>query len=512
MVNKDVLFSPHHQSSGLARRTAKNSFYSLAGFLWPIFLLFFRIPYFIHKLGTEQYGIWVLLISTVGMMGFLNLGIGNTLVKFISEYHAKKDLYTVNNIVGNSFFIYSMISIAVVSVGFFVLPHFIGFIGIKEPYREVGGFVLRIAVFGFVINLLMMNALAIFQALQRYDVSSKVTMATNTIQTLAMITMLHLGLGLEGMVIAYVGGMTAGLMLTLILLKRFAPEISLRPSFNIETMRKIFGFSFYSFLMGVSGTIKANVGNILVGRFLGAEFVPYLSVPLQVSRQILGAIRSLTMVLFPVFSSLKEANEIEKIKKIFIDASKLVATLGFTIGATMFIFSQSILSIWISPEFAAIANLPFRILIVSFMFALTATIPYFFLMGSGHIKVTAAVQGLSMLLTLGLGIILVPIHGIVGISISYAIATMVLTIYVYYAAKILWLRNWSTQILRIYMRAIISLVLATILFFRLATVEVNTFLYLLLYVVLFAVTLLIFNIVLDKDLFWKCLKINRSLK
>jgi len=512
MENKTNTLFSHHQGSSLSTRTAKNLLYSIAGFVWPIFLLLFSIPYFIHKLGAEQYGIWVLLMSTVGMMGVLNFGIGDALVKFISEYNEKNDLCSVNYFVGNSFFIYLIISVIVVFLGLFALPYFVSFLGIKESYKEISSFVLRIAIFGFVFNMLLINALAIFRAIQRYDISSKVTMITNTIKTLSMITILYLGFGLKGMVIANVGGIIVGLLLTLILLTRVAPEINLRLSFNIEVMKKIFGFSFYSFLMGISNIIKANVGNILVGRYLGAEYVPYLSVPRQVSVKILEAVSSLATVFFPVFSSLNGANELDKIKSIFNDASKFIGILGLVIGATMFAFSYSFLKIWINPEFAAIANLPFRILIIGFTFASAAAVAYFYLLGSGHIKVAATVQALSMLLTLGLGLILTPVHGIIGISISYTVANLILTIYIYYSAKNIWFRNWFAQVLRIYICSTASSVLAAILITWFVQMKINTFLNLFLYAALFAMILIILNMSLDRHFLLNYLKIRSSLK
>lgn len=500
MENNTNTFSPHHRGSSLPKRIAENSFFSLASFVWPIFLLIISIPYFIHKLGAEQYGIWVLLISTVGMMGVLNLGIGDALVKFVSEYYAQKDLRAVNYFVGNSFLIYSMISTVVVFLGFFALPHCVVFLGVKQPYVETAVFILRIAIFGFVINMLTMNALAIFKAIQRYDISSKVTMLTNTIKTVAMITLLYLGFGLKGMVIANVGGITLGLILTVFLLKRYVPEVSLRVSFNIEVMRKIFGFSCYSFLMGLSNIIKANVGNILVGRFLGPEYVPYLSVTRQVSVKILEGVSSVATVLFPLFSSLNGVSQIVQIKSLFVHASKFITILGFTIGTTMFIFSNAILTIWISEEFAAAANLPFRLLTIGFTFASTAAIAYYFLMGTGHIKVVATVQTLSMLLTLALGLLLVPIYGVVGVSIAYTVANIIPNMYVYYAAKTLWFRDWPTQILRIYLRVTASSVLATTLVVWILPVEIDTFVYLFLYASLFAVLLIILNMSMDKHL------------
>jgi O-antigen/teichoic acid export membrane protein len=492
-----------YQSSKIAGRTIKNSLYSVASFIWPLLLLLFSVPYFIHKLGTEQYGLWVLIMSTIGTMGVLNLGISDALIKFVSEYHAKKDFVTLNRIIGNTFLIYSLISVVVILVGLFILPHFIGFIGIKESHRKLAVFVLRIAIFGFVINLFMTNALSILKAFQRYDIPSKIEMVTNTIKIIGMMALLYLGFSLKEMAFAYVTSMAVGLMLILAFLKRNMPEISLMPSFNSGTIKMIFGFSIYSFLMGISGIIKYNVGNILVGRFLGVGYVPYFSVPLQVSTQILGAMRSLTTVSFPLFSSLRGVNKADTVKNIFVDASKLITALGFGIGGTIFLFSHNILSIWINPEFAAIANNPFKIMIIGFIFALTASVPYFFLMGSGYIKITASIQGLSMFLVLVLGPILVSMYGIVGISVSYTIATMILAIYVYYATRILWPKYWLNQIIKIYIRATISLFLVSTLFLCIGTVEAKTFLHLLLYASLFALILLVVNILLDKGFYWK---------
>jgi O-antigen/teichoic acid export membrane protein len=47
---------------------------------------FILLPIFLKKLGTETYGIWMTIISTVGILGFLDLGIGATLINFISTH------------------------------------------------------------------------------------------------------------------------------------------------------------------------------------------------------------------------------------------------------------------------------------------------------------------------------------------------------------------------------------------------------------------------------------------
>jgi len=495
-------------SVDLKKRTLKNSLFSLLGFLWPLLLLFFSIPYFIYKLGNEKYGIWVLVMSTVGAMGVLNFGLGDTIIKFVSEYSAKKDVKMVNRIIGNSFFIYSIISAFAVVAGFFLLPTLTGFIGIKRQHSDLAIFIMRVAVVGFAINLFIMNALAIFKALQRYDLSSNLTIAITTMRIFGMMVLLYLGFGLKGMVFAYIGSLILGFILIYIFLRKNVPDIRIKLSFEIEIMRKIVGFSFYSFLINIASIIRHNAGNIIVGRYLGASYVPYFSVPFQISSQVLNSIGSLTTVLFPLFSSLKGENNMDKTKSVFVGASKLTAIVGFGIGTFLFLYSRTILNIWISPEFASVADLPFRILIISFLFALTAAVSYFFLMGSGRVKITALIQGLSTLLILFLGLILVPEKGIVGISIAYAVPTAALIIYVYFAAKNLWTGDWLGQVFRIYSRSVISLFLATVLFVNFGRAKISTIAHLSLFALLFGLILLFFNFLIDRDFFWKYIRTN----
>src|SRR5574341_1570717 len=182
---------------GLPTKTIKNSIYSFLGFVWPLILFFFSIPYFIHKLGMEGYGIWVLIISIIGTLGILNFGIGDALIKYVSEYHSKADTKTVNKVVGNSFLIYSFISAIILVVGIFGFQFFLSFFNIKENYKELVGFVFRVATLGFVINLFTYNALSILKGLQRYDISSKITIFSDSVKILGMVLMLYLGFGLD---------------------------------------------------------------------------------------------------------------------------------------------------------------------------------------------------------------------------------------------------------------------------------------------------------------------------
>lgn len=187
----------------LAKETFKNSIWNLCGFLWPLGLIFLSIPFFLNRLGAEQYGIWVLVRSTVGVFEVLNFGVGDALIKFISEYRGRNDWLMIERIVSNSFLIYMGVSVTVSLIGFLSAPFFIDFFDIKGIYRHTAILIFQIATIGFIVNLFLVNALSIFKGFQRYDLSTLTTLVTDTLRILGMMALVYWGFGIEGMVITY---------------------------------------------------------------------------------------------------------------------------------------------------------------------------------------------------------------------------------------------------------------------------------------------------------------------
>ncbi len=481
----------------LAGKTIKNSIWNLFSFLWPLGLVFLSIPFFISRLGMEEYGIWVLVGSTVGMFEVLNFGVGDAIIKFVSEYQGRNELYATQKIIANCLTLCIMISAAVIVTSLFILPYFTGFFKIKTVSKETINYVLMSAIIGFVLNLFMTNVFAVFKALQRFDVSSMLTMITDTFRIVGMMILVYMGFGLKGMVLAHVGGIAWGLLMGSMFLHKAIPQISMRPSLDLEIMKKIFGFSFFSFLIGISSAFRANIGNILIGRLLGSSSVPYFSVPFQISSKLLAGIASLTMVLFPVFSALKGREEIERIKSIFVNSSRLIITLGFAVGGTMFIFATDILGLWIDSKFALIVSTPFKILIVSFIFTLSATTSYYLLMGYGRIMFIATMQNLSTFLILILGILLVAQYGITGISLAYAVGNASLVIYIFYAVGMLWEKGRKGHIFRAFIPASISLFGGSVILSGFFTLKVTSLAQLIVYVVICVAGFLVLTAAID---------------
>jgi O-antigen/teichoic acid export membrane protein len=83
----------------------RNAKYNAIGFIFPVAVSLFTTPYIVHKLNTDIYGIYVLAISLMGMLSFLDLGFGQGIIKFVSHYEAKNDFKRINEIINTSLLI-----------------------------------------------------------------------------------------------------------------------------------------------------------------------------------------------------------------------------------------------------------------------------------------------------------------------------------------------------------------------------------------------------------------------
>src|SRR5258708_4183948 len=86
------------QKSGVGRRLLSNTLLNFGGQALILVLTFATAPFTVHHLGAEFFGIVALVQTVAGFAGFLNLGIGRALTKYISELYWKNEWNQINDL------------------------------------------------------------------------------------------------------------------------------------------------------------------------------------------------------------------------------------------------------------------------------------------------------------------------------------------------------------------------------------------------------------------------------
>ena len=56
-------------------------------------------PYIARKLGSERYGIWVLVFSLVEYLWFFDLGFNTSVTQFVAKYRARNEPDQINRVI-----------------------------------------------------------------------------------------------------------------------------------------------------------------------------------------------------------------------------------------------------------------------------------------------------------------------------------------------------------------------------------------------------------------------------
>ena len=116
------------------------------------------------------------------IMSFLDLGFGQGIVKFVSQYEAKGDFERINKIIGLSFLIYIWMGLLSCFLLFFLSSFlasdlFSDLFKVPKGQVQTATLASKIVAFGFLVNFVNGIFSNIPRALQRYDISVKIQTA-----------------------------------------------------------------------------------------------------------------------------------------------------------------------------------------------------------------------------------------------------------------------------------------------------------------------------------------------
>ncbi|HEX7260092.1 MAG TPA: flippase, partial [Candidatus Saccharimonadia bacterium] len=420
----------------LTKKTARNSSYSTIAFIWPILLAFFVTPFIVHALGTEQYGIYSLVIAFVGFFGFLDLGIAPSLVKYVSEYNARKDDNAINLLFNSALFLYLTIGIMaaflIAGFGRFYAPDVWKTSAENAPLLQT---VLYIAAIGFLINMVLTAFSALPSALQRFDITSKINLVVTTISTGLTVLLLLAGEGLVAIVALGIFTSLAALLVYHFINRRLLPALRLKPHIDRKMLKLVLVFGGYATIGTLASVILLQLDKFIIGATLGASAVAFYVIPGNLAVKIHGTISALTAIIFPLSSELFATGNLERLHSLYFRATRLVLTFITVAVTPMYVFAHPFLLHWIGVSFAQNSTLVMQLLLATYSILSLTAIPFFVLYGAGKPKMAALFSVISGVLNVALILILIPRFGINGAAFAYLLSVLPCILFVRYVEK-----------------------------------------------------------------------------
>jgi O-antigen/teichoic acid export membrane protein len=389
------------------------------------------LPFNLHHLGTEAYGLWMLTAGVTIHFSLLDLGYGGAMVKFIAQYRAHKDSRALNEIASTLFYLFAgfgaLAYLVVVGLAF-NLEHVFR---ITQAQAEIGKWILLIIGVNVAINFPFSVYGGVSSGFQRFDVNNLVAIVSNVLVAVVNIAVVLAGYGL----IALVAATSLVRFATYFIYRRNAyrifPALNIRPSFfRKDRLREVTGFSVYSSIIDWANKLNYELDEVVIGVFLGPAPVAVWAV----ADRIISGTQRLTnqgnAVLFPVVVDSEATQRIGRLQKVLLEGTRLSLATVLPIALVLIVLADPLIRAWIrKPEIMAAVPV-IQILALAVALRVGNATSTTLLKGAGHIRRVAFVNIGSGLVNLVLSALLIGPFGLVGVAVGTVIPVALSSIFI----------------------------------------------------------------------------------
>jgi O-antigen/teichoic acid export membrane protein len=389
------------------------------------------VPLTFRYLGPERYGLWMVMVSMIGAMGFADLGIGNGLVNTIAEAHGKDDHSLAREYVSSAFVMLSAITVLLAIAAVIAYPFlpWMRLFNVKSAAVAAEGSRAIIVLYAWFAISIPLGVVGHVQwGLQRGFVSQMVT----TVGGLAGLVMILVVIALHGSLVWLVFGSTIGSICSMsantwVL---FRSDPWLLPSwraFRLSAAKKILSLGLLFFVLQCAMVVAYTSDNIVIAQVMGAAAVAAYAVPQKLFGPVSQVFSMAINPLWPAYGEAIARGDVAWVKRTFRGSLKLA--LGITVPSCTLL---ALAGPWILRVFfGKTLHTPMSLLVVLAVWAVVSAVSVavsIMLNAASALKGQAIVATIASLSNLAASIALTRRYGVMGVCLGSIITQLVITI------------------------------------------------------------------------------------
>lgn len=404
-----------------------------AGVIFSYVLMFVEIcstmlftPFLIRTLGQAEYGIYHLILSVLSYFTLLDLGVGSSVIRYMSKYSAEKNKNAQRSFMGVTTIYYLIIAAVALLIGLVVRQNLSSIFetGLTVAEIELARKLFSIAICNTVVTLATSAFSNAIIAHEHFMVSKGTTIIMTIVKVLLSVVALKMGMSSMGVLAVHLitNCITRGIYVCYVLFK-----LKITPSFkNIQFsfLKEVASYSSFILLQLIASYINSMSDQILLGMFAkgSAVIIGIYSIGAQILQYFKTVGAHFTGVLMPGLVRLVDSKPTrETYEKEMIKIGRIVFMVLGLVWCVFLVFGKDFICMWAGEENSQ-AYIVALALMFPTLFGYAQGAGYQLLQAMAKHKLPAIIQVCSAVLHIILVIVLMKWNALYGTVIGSFIA------------------------------------------------------------------------------------------
>ena len=405
----------------LRTQAVRNVFASWVGLGTTMLTGFLLTPFILHRLGDAAFGLWVLLTAFTGYYGLLDLGVRNSVVRYVARHFATSDWEEVSRVVSTSFYAYTVSALALIAVTGFATWQVDKLFVISAEWKLAARQLLVVVGAGAALGMPLGLFGGVLEGLQRFAWVGMVQTVATLVRAGLIVLALKGGAGIVSIgLITIIVNLISSAVYVLVVF-RLCPQLRLRLSLaSLSMLRTLGTFGLVTFWIAIAQVLRFQFHSMVIAAFLSLQAVTLFSVSSRLVTYATEIVQVMAQIFTPMSSALDVSGDQQGLRRVFIISNRYSAFLILPMGAVLLLAGRSILRVWVGPAYASSYNILAILTVPMALYLAQAGSPKI-LYGMARHRVLAVVLIAEGVLNLGLSCLLVRPLGIEGVAIGTAV-------------------------------------------------------------------------------------------
>jgi O-antigen/teichoic acid export membrane protein len=310
-------------------------------------------PFIVHRLGDTAFGLWVIILSITGYYGLFDLGIGSSVIRFVSKYTATGEHEELAKVINTSLFTYSCIGVLCMLVTVVMASQVDRRFPVPPELHATAPWLLLMVGTAVALGFPFGIFGGFLEGLQSFYILNWTNVVSNVLRAILIVIALRHGQGIISVALITVTLPVLASISRGFFALRICPVPFAFKYVDRATFRKIANYSGITFMIMIAAQLKFKTDELVIGSFMSFAAVTYFNVGARIVDYAGMVVRNLSQIFVPMTSQSEARGEMGRLRKIFLVGNRVCAFTIFPICVVLVMLGKSVIEVWMGKKYVA---------------------------------------------------------------------------------------------------------------------------------------------------------------